>query len=978
MDAERWQRVERLYNATLERAPADRAAFLQHNCGGDEELRREVEEMLALAEQHASFMERPALEIALDRDGVATSRLRGALEAAKARKPGGSGGEFRLAPGARLGPYEVLAPIGAGGMGEVYRARDSRLGRTVAIKILPEHLSSNAQLRERFLREARTISGLNHPHICTLHDLGCEDGVDYVVMEYLEGETLAQRLKKGPLPPDRALEYAMQITDALDTAHRHGVIHRDVKPGNIMLTKKGAKLLDFGLARQQRLAPGSVDTDLTDEGMVLGTASYMAPEQVRGQLADQRSDLFSFGVALYEMLCGKRAFAGDSSMEVMHAILKDEPPELPASVPQALDRIVRRCLEKEPDRRFQSAADLALALQQSSPSSPRVAAPKRRAWPKWAAVAAAFLPAIGAVFLWLSRPLPPPRVTGMVQITNDGRGNGAPMLTDGTRLLFNLAEEPRQISVKGGEPVPLSLPMRNAWLADISPDRTEFLMYRYHDSEGGLERLELWAAPLLGGSPRRLGNLLVTTRFGLDTGNGFPVPRRGGRVDVHQSTAAWSPDGQQLVYARDMELHLAKSDGTEVRKLATFAGEPFFVRWSPDGRSLRLSVSNAVVAAGDTAASLWEVSIDDGRVRPLLPGWDPSRYNCCGNWTPDGKYFVFQSGSNIWALREKAGFLRRTRREPVQLTNGPMAAYWPLPSLDGKRLFIAGYQPRNEFLRYDLKSRRFVSEFAGVSGDNLEFSRDGKWVTYVSFAEGSLFRSGADGSQRLQLTWPPLGAGMPHWSPDGKQITFVGGGPPGKPARIYVVPFDGGPPRQVSNGESGKSGDIDPSWPPDGASLAFSSVDGDPAASIHVVDLKTNHVSALPGSEGMWSPRWSPDGRFIAGLSGSSPGTQAQPFNNPNKLMLYDLQTRKQTQLSNLPSAYPSWSRDGEFLFFESQSDQWVCRVRMRDRKVERITDLSKVRVAGFGWFAAAPNNSFITARDAGTAEIYALDWEAP
>jgi len=603
----------------------------------------------------------------------------------------------------------------------------------------------------------------------------------------------------------------------------------------------------------------------------------------------------------------------------------------------------------------------------SSPSMPRVAVPKRRGWLKLVALAAASVAALGAAFLWFSRPLPPPRVTGTVQITNDGRFNDAPMLTDGTRLLFNLASgEPRQVSVQGGESIPLSLPMQDAWLGDISPDRTEFLMYWHPHSEGLVKRIELWAAPLLGGSPRRLGNLLATVRHDLGNGGGFPTSMTGGSEDVlpllFQSAATWSPDGQQLVYARETELHLARSDGTEDRKLATFAGLPFFVRWSPDGHVLRLSVS----VPGYPRSSLWEVSIDGGRVRRLLPGWNSSEYACCGNWTPDGKYYVFQSGSNIWALGEKAGFLRRASHEPVQLTAGPMSAHWPLPSLDGKRLFIVGYQPRNEFLRYDLQSRRFAPEFAGVSGDNLEFSKDGKWVTYVSILDGSLFRAAADGSQRLQLTWPPMAAAMPHWSPDGKQIAFYGGAP-AKSTRIYVVPFDGGAPRQVSNGESGKYGDFDPSWPPDGASLAFGANDRDPAAreSIHVVDLKTNHVSALPGSEGMWSPRWSPDGRFIAGLSGSE-------F---NKLMLYDLQTRKQTQLFNLGSACPSWSWDGEFLFFAS--DSWVWRVRMRDRKVERLTDLKNVRVAGWGWFAAAPNNSFITARDAGTEEIYALnvDW---
>jgi Tol biopolymer transport system component len=352
----------------------------------------------------------------------------------------------------------------------------------------------------------------------------------------------------------------------------------------------------------------------------------------------------------------------------------------------------------------------------------------------------------------------------------------------------------------------------------------------------------------------------------------------------------------------------------------------------------------------------------------LLPDWDPSWYNCCGNWTADGKYFVFQSRSNIWALREKAGFLRRAARQPFQLTTGPMAAYWPLPSRDGKRVFIAGYLPRNEFLRYDLQSRRFVPELAGVSGDQLEFSRDGKWVAYVTVPGGLLVKAAADGSQRLQLTSSPMAPGMPHWSPDGKQIAFSGR-TPGKPDRIYVVSSDGGTVRQVTNGESGKYGDWDPSWSPDGASLAFCGPDRDAGGqeSIHVVDLKTNRVSTLPGTERMWGPRWSPDGRFIAGLS-------QYPV---NKLMLYDLGTRRQSQLFNLSSGCPTWSRDGEFLFFEGESSG-IWRIGMRDRKVERLTNRENIRVAGWGWFATAPNNSLITARDAGSDEIYALDWEAP
>jgi Tol biopolymer transport system component len=941
MEAERWKRIEALCQAALEQPPEKRAAFLAHVCTDNPQLRAEVQSLLD--QQSDSFLESAP------------------LSAVKA-----------LSAGAKLGNFEIVELLGRGGMGEVWRARDPRLKREVAVKVLPAGLGSDPDRIARFEREARAASALNHPNIVAVYDIGRDNGTYWIASELVRGDTLRRVIEAGPMPAPKVIGIATQLAAGLAAAHAAGLVHRDLKPDNIMVMRDGqVKILDFGLAKQRRTAQDSTTAALTDEGVVLGTAGYMSPEQVRGEPADHRADLFSFGVVLYEMLCGKRAFAGASSVEVMNAILKDDPPDLPASVPPALGRIVRRCLEKEPARRFQSAADLGFALLPSSPALPRVAVPQRRAGPKWA-LAGACVAALGAAWFWLSRTLPPPRITGTVQITNDGRGNGAPMLTDGTRLLFNLTSEPRQVSVKGGQPVPLSLPMPNATLADISPDRTEFLMYRRLDSEGALtsndsfslERLEFWVAPLVGGSPRRLGDLIATHRDWLRSGTGFPTPRRYGQWVEHQSAAAWSPDGQQLVYARDMDLHLARSDGTEIRKLATFSGYPFFVRWSPDGRGLRLSVSSA----GDTSASLWEVSVDDGRVSPVLPGWDPSWYNCCGSWTADGKYFVFQSRSNVWALRENAGFLRRASNRPSQLTTGPMAAYWPLPSRDGKRLFIAGYLARNEFLRYDLPSRRFVPELAGVSGDQLEYSRDGKWVAYVTIPGELLVKAAADGSQRLQLTSAPLAAGMPHWSPDGKQIAF-GGRTPGKPTRIYVVSSDGGAVRQVTNGESGKDGDDDPSWSPDGASLAFGSPDRDAAGkeSIHIVDLKTNHVSVLPGAEGMWSPRWSADGRFIAGLS-------RFPV---NKLMLYDVQARKQTQLSGLSSGCPTWSRDGASLFFSDESN-WVWRIWMRDRKVERVTNWENIRQAGWGWFAAAPNNSLITARDAGTDEIYALDWEAP
>jgi len=410
MTPERWREIERLYHAALAHEPGERAAFLDGACGADHALRREVESLFDYRSRAEDFMEQPAV-------------------------PGGLASAVRrLAPpvpgrlvGRTIGAYEVQALIGAGGMGEVYRAVDTRLNRTVAIKTLPEHLANDPERRERFQREARIVSSLNHPHICTLHDVGVQDDIHYLVMEHIEGETLEQRLQRGPLPLARALEYAIQIVDALDKAHRRGVTHRDLKPANVMLTKTGVKLLDFGLA--MRSAPSSViafgDTTqggskaLTAEGAIVGTLQYISPEQLEGRPADPRTDIFAFGALAYEMITGRTAFHGSNRAQLVGAILKDDPPSLTDAapdVPRRLAQTLARCLSKDPDERWQSAADLLFELRsfvhppdaRAAGDAPRLGAP---VWIERAAWASAMVACLAAAFFWArsreARPIDP-------------------------------------------------------------------------------------------------------------------------------------------------------------------------------------------------------------------------------------------------------------------------------------------------------------------------------------------------------------------------------------------------------------------------------------------------------------------------------------------------------------------------------------------------------------------------------------------
>ncbi len=865
-----------------------------------------------------------------------------------------------LASGTKLGHYEILSPIGAGSMGEVYRARDTQLDRDVAIKVLPEFVSTDRDRLLRFEREAKSAAALNHPNILAVYQMGTYLGMPYLVSELLEGKTLTETTRRGPLPLRKVIDYGVQIARGLGAAHEKGIIHRDLKPDNLFVTKDGrVKILDFGLAKlmQPKQSIESVAATITLPGMALGTVGYMAPEQVRGLNTDQRADIFALGAILYELLTGRQSFQRPTSADTMSAILNEELPAIGARSPEtpaALERVIRRCLEKDPGQRFQSASDLAFALEAlsdptlSSPSGihPVAHEEKRSPYFIWIAAAAVFLIGAIALIYFLVQPASVPVLSNYVQLTHDGQQKSL-LGTDGARLYLSLGEVRSgsfathgvaAMSIAGGDPQKLPiLNSVNMAPVDVSPNGSEILAV---DGQGAPPKGPLWSLPVLGGSPRRLGNLTA-------------------------ETAAWSPDGKKLAYTNLGDLFLANSDGSDSRKLTSVQGDILNLTWSPDSSHLRFDSSGT---AGTATQQLErEISVDGTNLHALLQGEHNLPDACCGRWTADDKYFVFQSSGQIWALPRK-GTLFHSEPQPVQLTSSPLSLSSPLPSKDGRKLFVIGQNFRGELTRYDAKSGQLAPFLGGISAEYVAFSKDGQWVTYVSYREGTLWRSKLDGSERMQLTYPPMYPVLPRWSPEGKKIIFFQFSVSAdKPARMYEVSPDGGSPQELLPNDHSQQ--LDPNWSPDGTKIIFAGESNDPSSAIHILDVPTRQVSDLPGSKGLYSPRWSPDGRYVSAFSADS-----------KTLLLFDMQTQKWTELANGSLSWLNWSHDSQYVYvLDFRGKDAVVRIRISDHQPEQVVDLRNFNTVGRygGWLALTPDDSPLILHDTGTQDVYSVDWQA-
>jgi eukaryotic-like serine/threonine-protein kinase len=822
-----------------------------------------------------------------------------------------------LSPGTKLGPYEITGAVGAGGMGEVYRARDTRLGREVAIKVLPEAFAKDAILKGRFEREAKTISSLNHPNICTLYDVGNQDGTEYLVMELLEGENLAQRLARAPLSIPETLRVGMEIADALERAHRQGIVHRDLKPANVVLTKSGAKLLDFGLAKPSPLAAGSGSSlsamathvsptrPVTREGTIVGTFQYMSPEQVEGREADARSDIFALGAVLYEMVTGKRAFEGKSSISVASAILEKEPEPISRvqpMTPPALEHVVKTCLAKDAEERFQTAHDVRLQLRWISEGGNRVAAAPVAARQTvrrhvWMATTALFALTTGFLSVAYFRARPAQSTQPVARF--------ASFLPAGKTLA--LANHPS--------------------LA-LSPDGG---MVAYAAEGDGLTQLYLRPMDQLEGFPLNGTDGASSPFFSPDgqwvgyfaEGKLKKVSVRGGPSAILAEApdnrgACWAPD-DTIVFTPSTPVGLSRVSAaggtTQVLTTPDAAQGERTHRWPevlPGGKAVVITIGSLGSSDYYLDAKLAVLSLSTGKITPLPVAGTNAHYS------PSG-HLVFAAQGGLFAVPFDLHRLEVTGAafpvlEGVMLDAGTGAVHYAL-SRSGSLAFVPG-SPQGVSVPLSWVSRQGVPQPLAAPArpyGDPHLSPDGKRLAIAIRGAGNsdiwVYEIARNTLTRLTFEGSNKG---PVWTPDGKKITYSSERVGATNFGIYCKAADGsGVEERLTTSTSEQ---LPQSWSPDGRFLAFTQFDPKTQGDIWLLpmdgDRQPRPFLKTPAYEER--PAFSPDGRWLAyGSSESGLGeVYVQAFPGPGG----------KWQISSGSGEFPVWARNGRELFYYSGS----------------------------------------------------------